>query len=129
MSSLVFFLEEASAGNMLEAVVSRLAPPDVAVHYVTFEGKRDMERQLERKLRFRLEPDTCFIIMRDQDAEELKKSPGTVIKSWLAPELSGLVWICRVQTALTVLRFLLTEFRVRYGVYRLPYELKVNHEA
>lgn len=76
MSSLVFLLEEASARNMLEAVVSRLTPPDVAVHYVTFEGKRDMERQLERKLRFWLEPDTYFIIMRDQDAEELKKITG-----------------------------------------------------
>lgn len=68
MSTLVFFLEEPSAREMLQGVVPRLVPETVSVRYIPFEGKQDMSRQLERKLRGWLAPDTCFIVLRDQDS-------------------------------------------------------------
>lgn len=68
MSTLVFFLEEPSAKEMLRGVVPRIVPDGVSVRYVPFEGKQDMNRQLERKLRGWLAPNTRFIILRDQDS-------------------------------------------------------------
>ncbi|MGB7511917.1 MAG: hypothetical protein WBP54_11615 [Pelodictyon phaeoclathratiforme] len=43
MKSLVFFLEEPSAKRMLEGVLPRFIP-DVAVQYVVFQGKSDLEK-------------------------------------------------------------------------------------
>lgn len=42
--------------------------PDVAVHYVVFQGKSDLEKQLVRKLRLWQRPDSVFVVMRDQDS-------------------------------------------------------------
>ena len=70
MKSLVFFLEELSARRMLEGVLPRLIPSDINVHYVVFQGKSDLEKQLERKLRFWLLPDSIFVVLRDQDAAD-----------------------------------------------------------
>jgi len=68
MKTLVFFLEEPSAQRMLEGVLPRLIPADVFVRYVVFQGKSDLEKQLVRKLRYWLLPDSVFVVMRDQDA-------------------------------------------------------------
>lgn len=68
MSSLVFLLEEESAKNMLEGIVPRLVPEGVHVQYMTFSGKQDLEKQLNRKIRLWLDPDSRFIILRDQDS-------------------------------------------------------------
>ena len=70
MSTLVFFLEEPSAKEMLQGVIPRIIPEGITVRYVPFEGKQDMNRQLERKLRGWLTPDTCFIVLRDQDSSD-----------------------------------------------------------
>lgn len=53
MSGVVFFLEEASARVLLEGVWPRLVSPELPIYpqYRVFEGKQDLERQLERKLR------------------------------------------------------------------------------
>lgn len=68
MSALVFLLEEESAKNMLEGIVPRLVPEGVHVQYMTFSGKQDLEKQMERKIRLWMEPDSRFIILRDQDS-------------------------------------------------------------
>ena len=68
MSALVFLLEEESAKNMLEGIVPRLVPKGVHVQYMTFSGKQDLEKQMERKIRLWMEPDSRFIILRDQDS-------------------------------------------------------------
>jgi hypothetical protein len=75
MTELVFFLEEASAKAMLEVLVPRLAPPGAAFHLrcVVFEGKQDLERNLERKLRGYLTPNAKFFVLRDQDREDCRK--------------------------------------------------------
>ena len=51
MRTLVFFLEEPSAREMLKGLLPRFLPPDVESRFVVFEGKQDLEKQLEKKLR------------------------------------------------------------------------------
>jgi hypothetical protein len=51
MRVLVFFLEEPSAQAMLNGLLPRILPAGWQVKYVVFEGKRDLEKQLPRKLR------------------------------------------------------------------------------
>ena len=68
MTTLVCFLEEASARVFLEGVFSRLLPDGNSVKYVVFEGKQDLEKQIVKKLRNWQEPDSAFLVMRDQDA-------------------------------------------------------------
>jgi len=68
MRNLVFFLEEPSAQAMLEGLLPKVLPKNVHYHCVPFEGKQDLEKQLERKLRVWNTPDTFFIVLRDQDS-------------------------------------------------------------
>ncbi len=67
---IVFMLEEPSAKFMLQVIVPKIIPEHIHVQYVSFDGKTNLEKELERKLRWWLEPDTCFLIMRDQDLED-----------------------------------------------------------
>jgi hypothetical protein len=47
--------------------------PNILPRYIVFEGKNDMETKLENKLRHYLNPEACFIILRDQDRSDCKK--------------------------------------------------------
>jgi len=78
MKTLVCFLEEPSAREMLKGVLPRLLPEDVECIYVVFEGKQDLEKQLVRKLRSWLRPNSFFLVMRDQDAADC-----TIVKNKL----------------------------------------------
>lgn len=66
--NLVFLLEERSARFFLEGFLPKILPCDVAFKCIAFEGKQDLERQLKRKIEGWLAPDTCFVVMRDQDS-------------------------------------------------------------
>ena len=68
MITLVFFLEEASAKAMLEGLLPRVLPNEVAPRYIVFEGKQDLEKQVEKRLRGWLAPNSRFVILRDRDA-------------------------------------------------------------
>jgi len=91
MTEFVFFLEEPSAAAMLRGLVPRLFsgahvqhPSDdqrqylvaadgeliAMVRYIVFEGKQDLERQLEWKLRGYRTPGARFVVLRDQDSED-----------------------------------------------------------
>ena len=83
VKAIVFFLEEPSAKEMLQGLLPRLLPRGVAVRYVTFQGKQDLEKNLEKRLKGWREPDSAFVIMRDQDSGDCR-----VIKE-------GLVKLCR----------------------------------
>ncbi len=78
MSTLVFCLEEASAQALLAGVTPRLLPADWEVVFIPFKGKQDLEKNLVKRLRGWLAPNTCFLVMRDQDAGDCE-----VIKSGL----------------------------------------------
>ncbi len=77
---IVFMLEEPSAKSMLQVIVPKLIPEHLQVQYVSFDGKTNLEKELERKLRWWLEPDTCFIIMRDQDLEDCRVLKDRLLK-------------------------------------------------
>ena len=73
MRTLVAFLEEPSAAVLLKVVLAKLLPDDVMLKCVHFQGKQDLERNLERKMRGWLTPDTMFLVMRDRDSENCVK--------------------------------------------------------
>lgn len=68
MKQLVFFLEEPSAKAMLEGLLPRILPREVTPRFIVFEGKQDLEKQLERRLRGWCQPESSFIVLRDQDS-------------------------------------------------------------
>jgi hypothetical protein len=72
MTTIVFFLEEPSAKEMLEGIRPRLLPDNVQVRYLVFKGKQDLEKNLKQKLRGWLLPDSVFVVMRDQDSGDCK---------------------------------------------------------
>lgn len=72
MKTIVFFLEEPSAREMLEGVLPRVIPPEamlkIDIQYRIFRGKQDLEKNLVKRLREWQRPRSVFVIMRDQDA-------------------------------------------------------------
>ncbi len=68
MSTLVCLLEEQSAAVMLEAVLPKILPDGTQCKFVTFEGKQDLEKKLTRRIQHWQEPDSFFLVMRDQDS-------------------------------------------------------------
>lgn len=83
MKTIVFFLEGPSEKEMLLSLLPKLIPEDMAVRCLVFRGKQDLEKNLVRRLRGWQQPDSVFIVMRDQDAGDCHR-----IKA-------GLVALCR----------------------------------
>jgi len=75
MRELVFFLEEESAKALLTGLLPRLLPTDrpIETRFIVFEGKQDLDRQIERKLRGYLNRRASFIVLRDQDRADCRK--------------------------------------------------------
>lgn len=80
MMTLVFFLEEPSAKEMLLGVLPKILPEHVVPRFIVFEGKQDLEKQLVRKLRQWRQPNSRFIILRDQDAGDCRKIKQNLVK-------------------------------------------------
>ena len=76
--NLVFLLEEPSAREMLKGLVPRLLSPNVICHFMVFEGKQDLERNLRRRLRGWLRPDSAFVVIRDQDSSDCRQIKRTL---------------------------------------------------
>ena len=73
MRTLVFLLEEPSAKDLLEGLLPALLPLDeITVRYLVFEGKRDLESKMVRRLRSWRAPDSRFVVLRDQDAGDCR---------------------------------------------------------
>lgn len=70
MSTIVFLLEERSAREMLNVILPKILPAHVSFRLIPFEGKQDLERNIEQKIRGWQLPDTKFIILRDKDSED-----------------------------------------------------------
>ncbi len=68
MKELVFLLEELSAKTMLESLLPRVLRADMAFRCIPFEGKRDLEKQLTRKILAYQNRTARFIVLRDQDS-------------------------------------------------------------
>ncbi len=68
MSNLVCLLEEPSAKAMLSIVLKKIVPDFMTIRFIVFDGKQDLEKQIERKIRGWNQPSSYFLIMRDQDS-------------------------------------------------------------
>ena len=79
MRELVFFLEEQSAKEMLDSFLPKLLDENICHRCICFEGKQDLEKQLKKRLRNWCNPNTDFVVLRDQDSEDC-----TVVKQRLA---------------------------------------------
>lgn len=89
MRTLVFFLEEPSAKAMLEGWLPRILPANVMPRYVVFEGKQDLEKNLGRRLQGWLQPESSFLVLRDQDSgpcEEIKQRLTSICAKAGRPE-------------------------------------------
>ena len=73
MRTIVFFLEEPSAKEMLQGVLHRILPDEILIRYVVFQGKQDLEKNLKIKLRAWTLPNCSFVVMRDQDSGDCKE--------------------------------------------------------
>lgn len=82
MRMLVAFLEEQSAAELLKILLPPLLPRECELKCIHFEGKRDLERNLERKLRGWLAPDTSFLVMRDRDSEDCRVVKRRLAEIW-----------------------------------------------
>ena len=70
MKTLVFCLEEPSAREMLKGVRPRLLPEDIDIRSLVFEGKQDLQKQLEQRLRGWQKPESHFIVLQDKDSHD-----------------------------------------------------------
>jgi hypothetical protein len=68
MRTIVFFLEEPSAEEMLKGLLPRVLPGTVSFQCIPFHGKRHLEKSLLRRLRSWQKPDSMFVVIRDQDS-------------------------------------------------------------
>lgn len=80
MKCIVFLLEEPSAKEMIQALLPRLLPVGVVIDikYIVFEGKQDLEKQLERKIKFWMKPNSVFLVLRDQDSGDCATIKSTL---------------------------------------------------
>ena len=67
MSLLVCLLEEPSAKEMLNVILPKIVTETVELKFIVFEGKQDLEKQLERRLKGWQQADSFFLVMRDKD--------------------------------------------------------------
>src|SRR6056297_4222221 len=82
MVTLCCFLEERSAKEALKIILKRLFGTSIYCEIFAFEGKTDLEKNLERKIKFWNRPNTFFLILRDQDSGnclEIKKKLLTIV--------------------------------------------------
>lgn len=70
---LVVFTEEYSMKMVLDALLPAALPPLVSYQVVPFNGRGDLESNVERMLRGWNEPDVKFVIVEDQDNDDCRK--------------------------------------------------------
>lgn len=85
MRELVFLLEEASARELLSAIVPRLFPSGLLqTRFIVFEGKQDLHKQLTRKLRSYINSQAEFVVLRDQDQADCLALKRDLVKLCMA---------------------------------------------
>lgn len=80
MKTLVFLLEEPSAAEMLKVILPQILPDDISPQYIAFSGKSDLENNMERKIRCWCQPDSCFVVMRDQDSGDCRQIKAQLVQ-------------------------------------------------
>lgn len=88
MSRMVFLLEERSMKTLLDNLLPRLMP-GISFICIPHEGKQDLEKSIPRKLRAWHEPETAFVVVRDNDGGDcvaLKQKLKTLCKEAGRPD-------------------------------------------
>ena len=80
MRTVVFMLEEPSAREMLNSFLPTLNFSDIHFMYKVFEGKSDLEKNIERKIRAWRTPNTDFIVLRDQDSADCRHVKSRLVE-------------------------------------------------
>jgi len=82
---LVFFLEELSAKTLLESLLPRLLGDlAIEIQFIVFEGKSDLDKKLERRLRGWLRPNSLFVVLRDQDSADCIQIKESLVQKCVA---------------------------------------------
>lgn len=68
MKELVFLVEGEAERNLLDALMPRLLPEGIGYRVIPFQGKQDMEKRMNLRIRGYQNALARFIIMRDQDS-------------------------------------------------------------
>lgn len=91
MRTLVFFLEEPSAKELLEGLLPRMISKEINVRYIIFRGKQDLEKNLIKRLRGWQLPESVFIIMRDQDMADCHTVKQNLVRLCIEAERSNVL--------------------------------------
>lgn len=88
MSELIFFLEEASAKELLRQLLPRMFPEnDVCFIYKVYEGKSDLQKNMLKDMREHARvPGARFLVLHDQDYAdclEVKQKLQSICRPWL----------------------------------------------
>ena len=78
MKHLVCLLEEPSAQDALQVWLQQWLPAAVTPHFIVFQGKQDLEKQMVRRMRHWLMPESRFLVLRDQDSGDCRVVKGTL---------------------------------------------------
>lgn len=70
---IVFLLEERSMKEVLDIILPRLLPEGTDFITIPHNGKSDLEQSIPRKLKAWRQPNTKFVIVRDQDSADCIK--------------------------------------------------------
>lgn len=73
MSCIVFMVEEISAKVMLKSILKRILPDEWDSFIFSFEGKQDLDKQIEKKIKGWTKENTYFVILRDMDSGDCVK--------------------------------------------------------
>ena len=92
--TLVCCLEELSAREMLAGVLARILPTNWNVQYIVFEGKQDLLGRLQMRIRGWQLPNSFFLVLCDQDAQDCK-----CLKSQIAMMLLATGKITKIRIA------------------------------
>lgn len=93
MKTIVFFLEGQSEKVLLQSLLPRLLDnhKDLNIKYIIFQGKRDLENKFHHRLRGWLAPESAFVVLVDQDAEDCEKLKARLCKKCVSIDHSNLL--------------------------------------
>lgn len=57
---------------MLEVILPKILAEPYHIVYITFEGKQDLDKKIEAKVRGWLKPNSVFLILRDKDSSNCR---------------------------------------------------------
>ncbi|WP_419026295.1 DUF4276 family protein [Emergencia sp.] len=66
--NLIFLLEERSMKEVLDIILPKILPGEVTFITIPHNGKSDLEASIPKKLKSWNQPNTKFVIIRDQDS-------------------------------------------------------------